>query len=665
LTEQDTDKMAIAIDFETFYSSGKAGYSVKGKTPEEYCNDDRFDAYMVSVSDGSNSWSGHPKDFNWDSIDGKDLLSHNAGFDQVVYRTLVKLGLAPQIRIPSWHCTANMTAYLCNRRSLDQSIEHLFKTKLSKAVRSDANGKRWPHDFTPEERTAMLKYAKDDSIWCHRLWDKFSPQWPDWERQLSDLTIRQGQHGVKIDEDLLDKYMCWAHECLQATERAIPWIAGAADEEWDDFDTKPTSSKCIAEQCRKVKIPCPPVKYKNEEAYAEWEETHAPQHSWILAISGWRSINKLYGTFKTMKGRMRPDGTMPFGLLYFGAHTGRWSGTAKINFQNMRKDPLFVRQDGLVEQDDKVIAQAKKFEEENAGKWPAWVRYAIDFRALIVPRPGKKMIVSDLAQIEPRVLAYLSGNRELLKMMSEGMSIYEAFNRTVFGYSGPKMDKASKEYKLIKIQVLQLGYQAGWKKFIATALKENGLDLTENDPEFITTEDPFTGEEKQVSGYGLYAKSIVDNFRQSNKKITDLWGHLDGAFRSSIGTDFSMKLPSGRRLVYENVHAQIRIVRGDDGKPVRKQEVVARVGDRSRACYGGSLTENLCQAVGRDVFGYQLAEMDKTGLPALFSSHDEGIFEVDQSVSARDIEEQMSVTPPWLEGCPIAAEAKEVPHYLK
>jgi hypothetical protein len=548
---------------------------------------------------------------------------------------------------------------------LDDAVEHLFKVKLSKAARADAVEKHWPKDFSAAEQQTMLRYAKDDALWCWKLWDRFGSKWPDWERQLSDLTIRQGEHGVQIDTELLDKYMCWAHECLQATERAIPWIAGSADEEdWDDFNTKPTSSKCIAEQCRRVNIPCPPVKYKDEEGYAEWEEKHSPQHPWILAVSGWRSINKLVGTFKTMKSRLRDDGTMPFGLLYFGCHTGRWSGTAKINFQNLRKDPLFVTQLGLVEQDDKKIAYAKNYEEEN-GKWPEWVRYAIDIRALICPRPGKKMIVSDLAQIEPRVLAYLCGNRELLKLMSEGMSIYESFARTQFGYSGGKMDKASKEYKLLKIQVIQLGYQAGWKKFITTALKESGLDLTENDPEFIEVDDPVTGEPVQASGYGQFAKGIVADFRAANPKITALWANLDSAFRSSIGGNFSMTLPSGRKLVYEGVRPQIRIVTGEDGKPKRKEEIVARVGDKLRACYGGSLTENLCQAVGRDVFGLSMCRMDSAALQILFSSHDEAILEVDQDVQPRDIEEHMSVTPPWLPGCRIAAEAKVVKHYCK
>lgn len=656
--------MTISIDFETFFAQGKAKYSVRTMHPEEYCNDERFDAYMVSVSDGSFSWAGHPKDLNWSALDGRELVSHNAAFDHTVYNRLVQLGKAPKLNIPKWHCSANMSAYLCNRRALDDAIQHLFKCKLEKTVRANANGKRWPQDFKPEEQKAMIEYARQDAVWGHRLWATHSPRWPAIEQQLSDLTIRQSMRGVQIDVALLDLYLNQSHEARAKTEQVIPWIKDSDDESWDDFNTKPTSTKCIAEQCRRVGIPCAPVKSDDEEAYEAWVTQHAKQHPWILALEAWRSINKLYQTFVRMKNRIRSDGTMPIGLLYFGAHTGRWSGAAQINFQNMRKYPVFIKQDGFVELDDKLVFGAVIAKDETS-KYPDWVKYAIDFRALIIPRPGKKMILSDLAQIEPRVLAFLCGNTKLLEQIRGGMSVYEAFARENMGYTGSKMNKASMEYKLIKIQVLQLGYQAGWEKFIVTALKEHGLDLTENDPEFVDEVDPFTEEVTKVSGYGSFAKKIVREFREKNKPITDLWARLDSKFKSSIGSDFVMTLPSGRKMTYEYVKGETRIVKGKDGKPQRKSEYTAGTGERRRAFYGGKLAENITQGVARDVFAFHLAALDSSGVDSLFTSHDEVILEVDQSVTTKDIEAQMSVTPEWLKGCPIAAEAQEVPHYKK
>jgi len=57
--------------------------------------------------------------------------------------------------------------------------------------------------------------------------------------------------------------------------------------------------------------------------------------------------------------------------------------------------------------------------------------------------------------------------------------------------------------------------------------------------------------------------------------------------------------------------------------------------------------------------------MEDRGWRNLFSAHDEAILEVDQSVTAKDVEKEMGHCPEWLKGCPIAAEAKEVSHYLK
>jgi DNA polymerase family A len=632
---------------------------------EEYVRHELFDCYLVSVSDGKNAWAGHPKDLNWKALEGAHLISHNAYFDRTVYGELLRRKLAPDIHPTRWDCTANLTSFLCNRRALQQSVEHLFGVKVSKDYRDVADGKNWPKDYSETERQQIIAAGMSDATYCWRLWDQFSPKWPELEQRLSNLTIEQGMRGVQIDTELLDKYLIASHDMLRATEKIIPWLKEAEDDDtWDDFNVKPTATKCIAEQCRRIGIPCPPVKSKDEEGYEDWETLHAPKHPWILAVGAWRSINKLYKTFQTVKRRLRADGTLPFGLKYFGAHTGRWSGEAGINFQNMRKVPVFANELGLMETNELKIADTMKFRKKHK-QWPDWVRAAIDFRNLIVPRPGKKMIISDLSQIEPRVLAWLGGNTAFLDLVRQGVSVYEAFARSSMGYTGEKMDKDSSYYTNVKIQVLGLGYGAGWEKFIKLAL-QNGVDLCAQDPEFIEELDPTIGEIRQVAGYGATSKKIVENFRAASPHITALWKKLDDAFKRSIGEDFVMTLPSGRKMTYEKVAAAVRITKDPKtGKPKKKYEFTAIVGGRRKTFYGGKLCENITQAAARDVFGTHLVQMDKNGWTNLFSSHDEGILEVDQSVTARDIEITMSVTPEWMPGLPVAAEAKEVSHYLK
>jgi hypothetical protein len=336
-------------------------------------------------------------------------------------------------RVKAFHCTANMGAYLTNLRTLDQVVERLLGIKVDKSARSDANNKRWPQDFTPEQQKVMLDYARKDAFYCWTLWEKFSHLWPEEERELSRLTIEAGIYGLRIDRPLLDSYIIQSHEMLRNIENTIPWIKDSEDEDWEDFNTKPTSTKCIAEQCRRDGIPCAPVKSDDEEAYEEWEAMYAPKHTWIYALGSWRTVNRLYKTFLVVKQRMRPDDTIPFELKYFAAHTGRWGGGSKFNLQNMPKKAMLCNEHGLLEVDDERVEAALK-ERKKTGAFPAWVKYSIDMRNLIIPRPGYKLITSDLSQIEPRVLAWLSGNTVMLKSMAEGESPYVAHARATMGF---------------------------------------------------------------------------------------------------------------------------------------------------------------------------------------------------------------------------------------
>lgn len=659
----------ISVDFECFYST-KLKYGVRTMIAEEYVRHDLFDCYLISVAGENGCWAGHPDEFNWSCLEGKILVSHNRYFDNTVYKELVRRGKAPEIKYREWHCTSNLSSYICNRRALAMAVEYLFKVKVAKDYRDIMNGVHYK-DLPTDKQEYVKKAGLVDAVWCRKIWTNYSAQWPEWERRLSNLTIDCGMRGVQIDAALLDQYIMQCHEMRLNAEKVLPWIADSEDEDydWEEFASdkgrKPTSTKCIAQQCRNVGIPCAPVKSKDEEGYEEWETTYAPKHPWILAVGHWRVINKMYTTLLTMKKRIRSDGTMPFALKYFGAHTGRWAGDAKINFQNMRKWPMLCKQDGTLEDNQDVVEKATKAFKKT-GQWEPWVKYSVDFRALIQPRPGKKMIACDLSQIEPRVLAWLGDNWAMLDKIRDGMSVYEAFARSNMGYTGPKMDKDSGFYKLIKIQVLQLGYQAGWAKFIVTAMKEYGVDLTKDDPEWEEVIDPVSSKLSRVSGYGKKARQIVADFRKNSPNITKLWEQMDLDFKRSVGDDYVVTLPSGRKMKYEHVKITTRIVKDPEtGKAKKKTEFTAEVAGKRRPFYGGKLVENITQAIARDVFAWHVLRIVDAGHTHLFSCHDEAVNETEPGVTGKDIESIMGVAPPWLQRAPIASEAKELAHYCK
>jgi DNA polymerase len=659
-----------SVDFETFYDkSKKIGYSVKSMGDYPYFHDPRFNAYMISVSDGADTWAGELRDFNWNSIDGADtLLSHNAQFDAGVYRRLVALGLAPQIKFSRWLCTANMSSYLCNRRSLADAAEFLLGIKVDKDIRDRASGKTVEQMKSEGWWAEMLRYARRDAFTCQQLFMKHGHRWPEFERRLSEQTINQGDRGIQTDIEKLNEYIKVAHTMLKDTEATLPWIAeGAA----------PTSPKAIAEHCRLHGIPSPPVKvHEGEEAFIEWENTYGPKHTWIASVSNRRSINKFLDSLETIKARLTPEGILNFRLKYFGAHTGRWSGDGGVNMQNLRKEPLYRDDKGFLISD---IARLKEIERSKTP--PGYVTAYLDLRSIFIPRAGKKMIVSDLSQVEPRILAWVTGNQKMLDLMASGQSPYEAHARTALGWAGGKLKDENKEmYSLAKAQVLGLGYQCAWQKFITVAWNMAAYDVTKDDPEWVPAlneeGNPLLnkdGNPLMEPGYGFNSKRIVKEFRAQNPLTTGLWKRLDEAFKASVQDgEFRMELPSGRVMTYRKVAREfVPYFDEEEKRYKRKPCVTAEAVKMGRLCrvplYGGLLTENLVQAIARDVFGRHLLALDETfgSGTVLWSAHDEAICEVDPSITAKDVEKVMSVAPEWLAGCPIAAEAQEVKAYKK
>lgn len=657
----------IALDTETFFSS-KLKLSVRSMLPEAYAAHPLFDCFIVSIYDGQTAWAGHPTELDWSLLEGKTLLSHNSRFDMAIVAELIKRGIVPKFTPKAWHCTANMSSYLWNRRSLADATEHALGIKVSKEARDTSDGRHWPQDYTEAERKAFLEYARKDVVYCRRLFVEHGDKWPELERRISNYTIQRAVEGVQIDVPLLNNFILWTHEVKMRTQEVLPWLTDEWDEE-DEFDAKPTSTKCIAEQCRRVGISCPPVKAHEggEEAFEEWELAYGPKHPWIGALSCWRSVNKLLKTFEKMKSRLRPDGTMPFGQKYCGSHTGRVAGDGQVNLFNQRKQALLITQAGLVEPDDLKVFEAHVVKKKT-GAWPEWVKYAIDFRNLIIARPGKKLIVSDLSQIEPRVAAWLAGDHGFLKLVAAGHGPYQSHAIMTMGWPADKNLKTENDklYALAKARLLSLGYGAAWEKLITMARSTAGLDLTEGDPEFVEVTDPRTGKTKTVSGYGFTSKKVVKEYRESNKKIVQTWYTLDDTLKRSIGENFVMTLPNGRSLVYEKVQASYRVDKDKEtGLPRKRMVFTAQNGNRRRIFYGSKIFENACQAVARDIFMECIDRLESAGHAVRFAVYDEAVCEVDATVDPKEIQTAMTLTPNWINGLPLSSETKEVPCYQK
>ena len=236
--------------------------------------------------------------------------------------------------------------------------------------------------------------------------------------------------NLKAVEDAIDTL----EDHLFKAKNALPWYGEI------DPDTKKEyvvySKKAMAIECRKAGVEPPKSMAQGSEELADWIKEHGEKLTFVSAMQNYNRINMHLQRVRSIKDRLTEKDRMSYNLKYFGADaTGRWSGDAGFNVQNMPRDK----------------------------------KYGVNIRNLISPKDGKTLVVADLSQIEPRLTAFLAGDTDFLKLVAEGMSPYEAHARQTMGWTGGKLkDEDPELYLLSKVRVLQLGYGSGWFKFAET-----------------------------------------------------------------------------------------------------------------------------------------------------------------------------------------------------
>lgn len=272
-------------------------------------------------------------------------------------------------------------------------------------------------------------------------------------------------------------------------------------------------------------------------------------------------------------------------------------------------------------------------------------------RTSFVPQYGRKFIVADFSAIEARVLAWLAGEKWRMQVFKEGKDIYCSSASQMFGVPVEKHGINGHLRQKGKIAELALGYGGSVGALKAMGALEMGLNEDELQP-------------------------LVSAWRNANPMITMLWWDIDHAVKTCVkqrtttqthGLKFHYKsgflfitLPSGRQLAY----VKPRI--GENkfgGESVTYEGIGATKKWERLESYGPKFTENIVQAISRDILMYAMQTLSHCDIVAHI--HDEIIIECDRRVSLDAVCEQMDRTPPWAEGLLLRAEGYECDFYKK
>lgn len=637
-TFKTTPGEAVAVDFETFYDS-KSKYSLRNLTPYEYVHHPKFDPYMVSiVSESGEEFVGDPSKFNWDSLSTASLVAHNASFDAMVVTRMIETGRIPEsIAQCPWFCTADLAAYLLVPRNLKDAAHYLLGITISKKVRAEMDGYSLRDAVALGYYDDLLDYAADDARYCLQLWTKYRDQWPEVERETSMHNRVAGWRGVHIDRKALEEGLAALRLVQDNAAKDLPWTSPERDVDY----RPPGSLPALAAHARGLGLDIPSTFNKNSVEMQEWTLKYKDQHRFIQARLDYASVTPHIARLTSMLQLLGDEDVLRFSVKYHGAHTGRASAgdsdgnsekrqTAKFNILNIPKNPKTT--------------------------------FGVNMRGMLIPTRGRVFMVYDYSQVEPRLTHWLAGNKPFLRL-AQSEDIYQANAKMLGWYPMDKNSLAADDPDLRQVSkmcVIGLGYGMGAAKFLDQC-RQKGVtlpsvgrdewdfmpwDLTNIARMGLSVDNP-DHEEKLCEFMG--AISVVRQWRDSNPLVRDMWKAFNRQLEVAAARQqdkHTFILPSGRPKHYFNprVEPQYKLeINPGTGEleTVVESRLFASVirGRKRTAFHGGIITENIIQAIARDVMYTGAMDICRAAPDWWFAwnAYDEVVFEVPEG-EAKDAE---------------------------
>lgn len=578
-------------------------------------------------------------------------IAHNASFEVTVLSCVLGYDLDPS----QWFCTMIGAAYYGLPLGLEKVAE-VLRLPVQKDAKGKAlityfcrpckptksNGGRTLNRPTDDAKkwSDFIEYNRRDveveqAIYHYLL--KFKHQLPESERAAWVLDQRTNARGVCIDTEFIEAAKEQNDEFIDTVRSELKRLTGVANP-----NSLQQLKRWLKEQTGND--------FGNlaKESLADYiaDPTTPKAVKKVLKLRqlGSKTSIKKYDTMLAYK---QADGRVRGLLQFYGANrTGRYAGRG-IQVQNLKK----TLKKNLLQAREAVLTRAATLIYEDVSDIISRLT-----RTALVAAAGKSFAVSDFSAIEARVLAWEAGEEWVLDVFRTHGKIYEATAANMFNVPIETVTKDGDLRPKGKVATLALGYQGGSGALVKMGALREGLKEEE-------------------------LPAIVKKWRRANPNIVKFWKEVENAAKRAITErrEFTLKkkytsfkfgyergylyieLPSGRRLYYYG--AQVR-----DGR-VFYYGLNQTTKQRERIdTYGGSLVENITQAVARDCLVEALFMLEAEGVNVLMHIHDEVVAEEadDEADNVlKVIDEVMSTNSLWNKGLPLKGDGYITKFYKK
>ncbi len=551
-----------------------------------------------------------------------------------------------------WRCSMVWAAYLGMPMSLDQVAK-----VLDLPVKKDTAGKKLIKQFCTPDTPSLINEGRrrnlpssDPASWkafkayntrdveveqaIHAKLARFPVPEDEWAAYALDQRINDT--GILLDGALVDSAVALDDKHRKATLARARELTGLENpnspiqlKEW--LSTR----GCHLESLAKTEV---------ETAL----ETATGVVKEVLELRGdlAKSSVKKYQAMQNVAGG---DGRARGLLQFYGAgRTGRFAGRL-VQVQNLPRNYLPDLDQARTLVKDKNLEAVELLYDSVPDTLSQLIRTSF------IPNPGNRFIVAGYSAIEARVIAWLASEKSTLEAFRDGKDLYCETASRMFKVPVEKHGVNAELRQKGKIAVLACGYGGS-----VGALKAMGalrMGLVEDE-----------------------LKPIVDAWRAANPRIIWLWQEVEDAATQAIATrqpvhlrnlTFTLEsgilfitLPSGRRLAYVKPGlGQNRF----GGTSITYWGInTGRKWGRLET-YGGKLTENIVQAIARDLLVTGMNNVAGAGHQIVMHVHDEIVIDepLDSGFTVKDACQLMSRLPAWAEGLPLSADGYECDFYKK